>query len=265
MAVTTEEPVRLTIAEGIARLTLCRPDAANAIDLPLAEGLRRAAMHCDRDPAVRAVLLAAEGKMFCAGGDLRSMAAMGADFPAGLKELTFHLHAAQAHFLRMRAPLVVAVHGPAAGAGVGLVAAGDLVIAAESASFTMAYTAIGLTPDGGTTALLPRLIGLRRTQELILTNRRLTAAEAEAWGLITRVVADKDLEEAAGEAVRRLAAGPTLAYGAAKRLLAGSYASPPEAQMEEERRAIAAMAASEDGRAGIRAFLDKQPPAFAGR
>lgn len=260
----TDEPISFDVAGGVARITLRRPDAANAIDLSLALALQHAAMRCDRDPEIRAVLLAAEGRMFCAGGDLRSMASMGGQLPAGLKDLTFHLHAAVSHFRRMRAPLVVAVQGPAAGAGLGLVAAGDLVIAAESASFTMAYTAIGLVPDGGTTFLLPRLIGLRRTQELALTKRRLSASEAEDWGLVTRVVADDDLVSSAEAIVGELGAGPTTALGEVKRLLAGTFAASLEAQMEEERRAISAMAATDDGRAGIAAFLEKQKPRFSG-
>ena len=185
----TDTNLRFDLSDHVARITLDRPDA-NALDLDLARHLMRAAMRCDQDRDVRCVLLTGTGRFFCAGGDLRAMSAFGDELPAGLKEMTVYLHAAVSHFVRMRAPLVVAVNGAAAGAGMSLAAVGDLVLAAESATFTMAYTAAGLVPDGGSTWSLPRLIGLRRTQELMLTNRRLTAQEALEWGLVTRVVAD---------------------------------------------------------------------------
>jgi 2-(1,2-epoxy-1,2-dihydrophenyl)acetyl-CoA isomerase len=250
---------------GVARLVLDRPDAANAIDLALARALMDAAIRCDEDPRVRAVLLTGNGKLFCAGGDLKSFATQGDALPAALKELTVHLHAAISRFTRMRAPLVVAVNGAAAGAGLSLASTGDLVLAAESAKFTMAYTAAGLAPDGSSTWTLPRLIGLRRTQELMLTNRLLTATEAQAWGLVTRVVPDAGLAGEAAALAHKLAAGPTLAFGRVKSLLLGSFAEGLETQMEHEARAIAACAGSADGREGIRAFLDKRAAVFEGK
>src|SRR6202008_1021535 len=133
-----------------------------------------------------------------------------------------NLHAAQTNFARMRAPLVIAVNGAAAGAGMSLAAMGDLVLAARSAKFTLAYTAAGLVPDGSSTWFLPRIIGLRRTQELMLTNRRLGADEACAWGIVTRVVDDADLMPEAEKLAREIASGPTLAFASVKRLLAQS-------------------------------------------
>jgi 2-(1,2-epoxy-1,2-dihydrophenyl)acetyl-CoA isomerase len=249
---------------SVARLTLDRPDAANAIDLALGRELMEAAIRCDEDARIRAVLLTGAGRFFCAGGDLKSFAARGDALPAALKELTVHLHAAISRFARMRAPLVVAVNGAAAGAGMSLAVMGDLVLAAESAKFTMAYTAAGLAPDGSSTWMLPRLIGVRRTQELMLTNRVLSAAEAQAWGLVTRVVPDADLAGEAAALAARLAAGPTRAFGSVKALLAGSLGEGLETQMEHEARAIAACAGSADGREGIRAFLDKRAAKFTG-
>ncbi len=189
------EPVTLSVEDGLARLTLNRPDALNAINRELAEALMAAAVRCATDPAVRAVLMTgAGGKAFCVGGDLKSFHAQGDGIAAHLKETTHYLHAACSTLARMDPPLVVAVQGAAAGAGFSLALLGDLVYAAESAVFTMAYTAAGLSPDGGSTFLLPRVVGLRRAQELTLTNRRLTGAEAAAWGVATACVADADLD-----------------------------------------------------------------------
>jgi len=259
------ENLRFDLADGVATITLNRPDAANAIDLALGRELMHAAIRCDEDPAVRAVLLTGAGKMFCAGGDLKSFAAQGDALPALLKELTTYLHAATSRFTRMAAPLVVAVNGTAAGAGFSLAVSGDLVLIAESAKLAMAYTAAGLSPDGSSTWFLPRLIGLRRTQELMITNRRLSAAEALQWGLATQVVPDAALAETAAGFAKQLATGPTRAYGTVKSLLASTFSESLETQMELEARGIAAMASGADGREGIEAFVAKRAPKFSGR
>ena len=260
----SDEVVTCEVADGVATLTLNRPDAANAVDLALGQGLMHAAIRVDEDPSVRAVLLTGAGKMFCAGGDLKSFASEGDRVPALLKELTTYLHAATSRFARMNAPLVVAVNGMAAGAGFSLAVSGDLVLAAESAKFTMAYTGAGLSPDGSSSFFLPRLIGLRRTQELMITNRRLSAAEALEWGLVTEVVPDAELSEKAAALARQLAQGPTRAYGVVKQLLATSTQESLETQMEFESRGIAAMAGTPDGREGIAAFVEKRAPKFSG-
>ncbi|HUG86718.1 MAG TPA: enoyl-CoA hydratase-related protein, partial [Euzebya sp.] len=155
--------------------------------------------------------------------------------------------------------------GTAAGGGMSFVMGGDLVLAAESASFTMAYTAAGLTPDLSSSWYLPRLVGLRRAQELIFTNRRLSAAEALDWGLITEVVPDEALADRAMQLTRQLAAGPTRAFAGVKQLLRQSSVQPLEAQMADESESIARMAATDDARAGIAAFVAKQRPTFQGR
>jgi 2-(1,2-epoxy-1,2-dihydrophenyl)acetyl-CoA isomerase len=258
------ETLTLEVSDHVAKLTLNRPDAANAIDLKLGQELMDASIRCDEDASIRAVLLTGAGRMFSAGGDLKSFAAYGDGLPAGLKTLTSYLHAAIAKLARMDAPLVTAVNGVAAGAGMSLAAAGDLVLAAESAKFTMAYTAAGLSPDGSSTYFLPRLIGMRRTQELMVTNRRLSAAEAAEWGLVTRVVPDADLMKEAQELARGLAEGPTRAYGSVKRLLLESFGGTLETQMERETREICDNGRSADGREGIQAFLEKRPPSFQG-
>ena len=252
------------VESGVATITLNRPQAANAIDMTLGRELMLAVTRSDADPSVRAVLLTANGKMFSGGGDLASFAKYGDDVGRALRELTGYLHLAVSRLLRHKAPVVVAVNGVAAGGGMSLALAGDLVLAAESARFTMAHTRAGLVPDGGSTHVLPRLVGLRRAQELIFTNRVLSAQEALEWGLVTRVVADAELAAEGLKLARTLAEGPTRAFAGAKRLLVSSGTESPEAQMELESQGIARAAEEADGKEGIAAFLAKRPPAFKG-
>ncbi len=248
--------------EGVAKILLNRPDQAHTINLQMAEELHRAALFCEESESVRAVLLTSMGKMFCAGGDLASFAEAD-NASQALKEITFHLHAAISRFARMEAPLVVAVNGVAAGAGFSLALLGDLTLAAESARFSMAYTAVALTPDGGSTFTLPRLIGEKRAKELMLTNRRLSANEALDWGLVNQVFPDDQLAEEAEALARSLAKGPTRAFGAVKSLLLTRDSL--EAQLDREARSIAERGHGEDGSEGIRAFLEKRKPAFSGK
>lgn len=258
------ETLLLEQKDGVAHLKLNRPDAANAIDLQMGKDLLHASIAIDEDPSVRAVVIGAEGKMFCAGGDLGSFAQAGDGMGALLKELTTYLHAAISRFARMRAPVIAAVNGTAAGAGFSMVCATDLAIVAESAKLTMAYTGVGLSPDGSSSYYLPRLIGTRRTLELMLTNRRLTAAEALDWGLVNQVVPDDAVEKTALELGAQLAAGPTGSFDTVKKLVLASASESLESQMELETRGIAAATHTADGKEGIRAFLAKEKPVFTG-
>ncbi len=261
----TFETLTLDQAGGVATLTLNRPDAANAMNLKMAEELMKVAIQFDEDPSVRAVILTGAGsKMFCAGGDLAAFDAEGDRLPAVIKEMTTYLHAAISRFARMDAPLIAAVNGIAAGAGFSLALMADLVWAAGSAKFTLAYTRAGLVPDGSSTYYLSRIVGLRRAQELALTNRVLTAPEAESWGIVNRVVAADDLMSDVGQLAAELAAGPTSAYGDAKRLINMGTQESLETQMELEARGIASAARGKNAREGIRAFLEKRPPIFDG-
>jgi 2-(1,2-epoxy-1,2-dihydrophenyl)acetyl-CoA isomerase len=259
------ETIDLAVRDGVAHLTLNRPDAANSITLELARDLMQATLRCDEDAAVRAVLLTGKGRMFCGGGDLKTFSGKGDGLPAYLKEVTTHLHAAVSRLTRMNAPVIVAVQGSAAGAGMSLACAADFVLAAENAKFTMAYTRAGLTPDGSSTYFLPRIVGLRRALELSLTNRVLTAAEAMALGIVTRVVAEPSLFDEAGKLAAELANGPTQAFGATKRLLHAGWNGSLETQMELETRAIADIARGADAREGIAAFAAKRGAKFGGR
>lgn len=245
----------------LVRITLNRPDAANGMNDTMTRELADAARRCDT-PATKAVLLTGSGRFFCAGGDLKSFASA-PDRGRFIKGVADDLHRAVATFARMDAVLVTAVNGAAAGAGFGLAVAGDLVLAAESASFTMAYTKVGLSPDGSSSYALPRLIGIRRTAELMLTNRRLSAAEAADWGLVTEVVADADLDDRATALADQLASGARESQGAVKTLLLASLKNSIEEQMELEGRLIAGRANSADGREGVDAFLAKRNAEFA--
>jgi 2-(1,2-epoxy-1,2-dihydrophenyl)acetyl-CoA isomerase len=247
---------------GVLTLTLNRPAAGNAIDLDLAHALMLAAIACDEDASIRCVVLTGAGKLFCAGGDIAAFAAAGETTPSLIKELTAYLHAAIARFARMEKPLITAVNGAAAGAGFSLAILGDIALASAAASFTLAYGSIGLSPDGGATWLLPRLIGLRRTQELALTGQRLTAAQAASLGLITRAVEAAELGGEAARLAAQLAAGPTRAFGRTRNLLHASFSTSLETQMENEARAIAACAGGAEAREGLAAFLAKRPANF---
>ena len=260
------ETVTMARAAGVATLTLNRPEAFNALDMTLGRDLFHAVLEADDDATVRAIVVTGAGKAFCAGGDVKAFADNLDHIGALIKELTTYLHGAVSRLCRSEKPVIMAINGVAAGGGMSLALAGDLVLAAESARFTMAYAKIAATPDGSSTYYLPRLIGVRRALELYLTNRALSAREAQEWGLITRVVPDGELASAADALARELAQGPTRAFGGAKRLFHQSTWESLETQMELEAQAIAASGRTDDFRAGVTAFANKQPaPPFHGR
>jgi 2-(1,2-epoxy-1,2-dihydrophenyl)acetyl-CoA isomerase len=256
------ETIDYRVQDGVARLHLNRADAGNAVDLALARDLMHTTIECSEDRGVRAVLLTGEGKNFCVGGDLRSFATQD-PLSNHLKEVTTYLHAAVSRLARMDAPVVAAVQGSAAGAGMSLAIAADIVLVGESTRFVLAYTRIGLSPDGSSSFSLPRLVGLRMALDLALTNRPVGADEAVASGLATRVVPDGDVVGEAERVARELAAGPTAAYGAAKRLLRESVDNTLETQLELETQALCANAAHPHGREGITAFLEKREARFS--
>jgi 2-(1,2-epoxy-1,2-dihydrophenyl)acetyl-CoA isomerase len=256
--------LRYEIEDGVARLTLARPPR-NSIDLATTRELMQASIRCDEDERVRAVLISAEGATFSAGGDLREFVSAGDDLPALLKEMTVHLHAAVSRLVRSRVPVVCAVGGAVAGGGLSLVLASDLVLAAERATFSYGYSRIGFSPDGSSTYFLPRLLGVRRATEFALMGRALSAEEACDWGLISRVVADAELEETASTLAAELAEGPTVSFGAAKSLFHRSWTETLETQMELEARALSDTVRTADAREGVDAFLQKRHARFTGR
>jgi 2-(1,2-epoxy-1,2-dihydrophenyl)acetyl-CoA isomerase len=261
MTETASPTVHLEVRDFIAHLTLTRPDAANTLNLQFGREFLAATAAIRLNRSVRAVLMRGEGKNFCFGGDLKGMVAAGDDIGGYLADLTTNLHAGMTHLARMDAPVIAAVRGTAAGGGLGLVLAADLAVAGKSAKFVSAYTAAGLTPDAGCTFLLPRAVGYKRAMEMFLTNRALGAEEALAWGIVNQVVEDDQVDDTAASLARRLAGGASGAFGAVKRLLGESEAG-WEAQLARESRSIAARGASEEGREGIAAFLEKRAPKF---
>ena len=253
------------VRDNVAHLTLNRPDAANSINEDMGKDLMHAALRCDEDPEIRAVLISGAGKIFSGGGDLKDFISKGDQLPYHIKEITTYLHAAISRLTRMDAPVIAAVHGAVAGAGMSIAIACDIVVAAETTRFMVAYTRAGLVPDGSSTYFLPRIVGLKRALELTLTNRMFSAQEALQWGLITRVVPDNELLVQARAIAVQLAAGPTRAYGISKRLLHSGWMETLETQMENESQAIANSARTLDAREGITAFLEKRPPKYKGK
>lgn len=248
---------------AVAIVTISRPDNGNALSLQVAMDLMAAALTCSRNTAVRAVVLTGAGKNFCFGGDLRAAVSKGTATDAYLRELTTYLHSAISQFMRMDAPVIAAVNGTAAGAGIGLVLTSDLAVCGKSSKFSLAYTAVGLTPDAGVSFMLPRVVGAKRAMELMLLNRALKADEALSWGLVNEVVADGDVVERAIAIGEGLSAGATHAFGSTKRLVAAAL-GPLERQMTLESEAIVARSTGAEGREGIAAFLEKRKPNFTG-
>jgi 2-(1,2-epoxy-1,2-dihydrophenyl)acetyl-CoA isomerase len=252
-------------AAGVATLTLNRPDAYNALNLPLGRELFDATLELDEDPEVRCVVVTGSGRAFCAGGDVKDFVDNLGRIGVHIKELTTYLHGAISRLARSDKPVIMAVNGIAAGGGFSLALSGDLVVATESAKFTMAYSKIAASPDGSSSYFLPRLIGLRRAMELYFTNRVLTAREAVEWGMITRAVPDAEFKGAVTTLARELAQGPSRSFGIAKRLLHQSTWESLETQMELEAQGIAACGHTEDFKAGVTAFAQKSTPTFRGR
>jgi 2-(1,2-epoxy-1,2-dihydrophenyl)acetyl-CoA isomerase len=259
------ETIIFEVKDQVAYITLNRPEAANGLNMTSGKELMHIAIRCDEDSEIRAVLLTGRGKFFSAGGDLKYFSESGDGLSKALKEMTVYCHSAASRFTRMDKPLVTAVNGPAAGMGMSFAICGDLILAAESASFTAAYTAAALAPDGGMTYLLPRYVGLLRARELMLTNRRLSAKEALEWGLVSRVIPDAELMQEAEKLMNTLANGPTLSFGAVKRLVNVTFSQPLETQMEFEARAIADMSKTADAQEGVSAFLGRRKPTFIGK
>lgn len=258
--------VSLAVADGIATLCLNRPEHGNAINPDMAADLLEAATLIAENSAVRAVLIAGNGPNFTVGGDLAVFAgAAREELPDRLRRMIDSYHLAIERLTSIDAPVVAAVRGGAGGGGLGLMYAADIVVAADDARFALGYGVLGLTADGGNTWFLPRMVGMRRAQELFLLNRRLTAEEALQFGLVSRLVASGAVEAEATALAAKLAAGPTLAYGAVRRMLRQSGETGLSDQLDAEKESIIAAARSDDAAEGIAAFMAKRRPQFHGR
>jgi 2-(1,2-epoxy-1,2-dihydrophenyl)acetyl-CoA isomerase len=250
--------IHLSVENHVGVITLNRPEAANAINLQMAKELMEAAIHCSENKEIRAVIVTGAGNKFSVGGDLKSFAAESEGIGVHLKNVTTYLHQAVSCFARMSKPVIGAVNGVAAGAGMSLACAFDITYASESSKFVMAYNKVGLTPDGSGSYFLTRLVGVRRALELMYTNRTLNAEEACEWGIVNHVVADENLMSVVYKLASNLAEGPVEAFGATKKLVYHSVQETLESQMGLEALSLAERASSKEGKEGINSFLEKR-------
>jgi 2-(1,2-epoxy-1,2-dihydrophenyl)acetyl-CoA isomerase len=260
------ESVTLERRGAELRITLDRPEAMNAWDKALGSELLAAVEAAAADDAVRAVVITGAGRAFSSGADLKAgFDATPEGHPDVQAALNERYHPIITGLRRMPKPVLAAVNGPAVGIGCSLALAADLVIARESAYFLLAFVNIGLVPDGGSSLLVPERVGMARAAEMAMLGERVSAAQAAAWGLINRVVADAEFETAVDDLAGRLAAGPTAALAGAKEQLNAWLLARMDAQLELEAAIQQRAAASQDFGEGVRAFLEKRRPVFVGR
>ena len=258
------ESVLYSVADGIATITLNRPQVMNALDAGMIVQLREAAERAEQDAQARVVVIRGAGPAFLAGGDVAMFHANLTKMPAMVREGAPELHRAILALRRAPKPVLASVHGAVAGAGVSLMAAADLAIAADGTKFTMAYSRLGTSPDGGATYSLPRLVGMRKAQELILLSDAIEAREALTLGLVNWVVGAEQLAAETASIARRLAQGATAAFAEIKQLLNQSYDQTLAAQLSAEVEAFARCAGTRDFAEGVTAFVEKRKPSFKG-
>ena len=252
------------VRDHVAHVRFTRPDGANAVNPAFSADLRAVMVAIEFDDEVRAASVTAEGKVFCAGGDLKLFYEAGDEVASLASDMLVDYHGAIYKMNSIPKPFVAGVRGAAGGAGLSLMSAFDLVVSGESAKYTMAYTRAGVTPDGTSSYFVARHIGLRRMLDLTLTNRVLDAVEAESWGLVNRVVPDDEVDVAAAELAQQLADGPAWALGQAKRVVYHGYENSLHTAGEYEGVVIAQSMRGHDGREGIAAFAEKRRPDFIG-
>ena len=258
--------VLLDFQDGIATLRLNRPDQGNAINADMASDIEEAVAQISENASVRAVLIAGSGPNFTVGGDLGLFAGTAREqLPNTLRRMIGSYHQAIEQLASIDAPIVAAVRGGTGGGGLGLLYCADIVVAADDARFAVGYGALGLTADGGNTWFLPRMVGMRRAQELFLLNRRLTAQEALEFGLVSRLAPGDAVDKEAAALAATLAAGPTRAYGAVRRMLRQSFETGLADQLDAEKQSLVAASGSDDAQEGIAAFVAKRRPQFRGR
>jgi 2-(1,2-epoxy-1,2-dihydrophenyl)acetyl-CoA isomerase len=260
------ETLRYAPRDGVVELALDRPAEGNAFTARLLAELAEAAGQLATEPGLRAVVLRGEGKDFCLGASVGMFVETPqVERPALVRELVTQFNAAITALARAPAPVLGVAHGFAIGGGVSLLAACDVVLAADDAKFRLAWTGLGLSMDGGASSLLPRILGPRRTLELIHTNRLFSAAEAHAWGFANWLAPAAELSARTKVLAQQLATGPTLAHAANKRLVLDGHDRALEAQLEDEAQAITALAGTRDVEEGCRAFVEKRRAQFEGR
>lgn len=255
-------PLTLEFEQGLAILTFTNPARGNALDLAMARAFAAAIEQVASHQGVRALLITAQGKQFCVGGDLNSMADASRPLPDTLRELLEPAHAAMAMLAMFRFPIVCAINGAVGGGGIGLALCGDLVLAAESVKLRGGYSAIGLTPDVGGSWFVTRRAGAPRAKEIFLTNRPFTSQECLRIGLFDAVHPDAELQDAARKLALQLASGPAEAQARIKSLISYAHHHTLEQHLDAERESMYASGESEDGREGVRAFVEKRAPRF---
>ncbi len=255
--------------DGIATLTMNRPESRNALSLEMREKLFEVMTDFETDDSVRCIVIKGAGDHFMAGGDLKAFGEIVKEAPDERRkkfEARIHnLHPTIFTMRRMRKPIIASVQGAAAGFGLSLAMACDLVIAADNAFFTLAYINIATTPDGSGTYSLARMVGLKKAMEIAMLGDRFDAEEAARLGLVNRVVPTADIEAETDKLARRLANGPTVAIGRTKQMLHASLTNSMETQLALEAENFAACAATEDWAEGITAFGEKRKPVFKGK
>jgi 2-(1,2-epoxy-1,2-dihydrophenyl)acetyl-CoA isomerase len=254
--------LRLQVGDGLGRLTFTEAQRGNPIDGPLCDALCEAAIQISENPAIRCLLIDAEGKAFSYGGDVSAFVADFSQLSANIKRWTTTLHSAIARLQRMNAPIVAAIHGVCAGGMAAFVAGSDLIIAADDARFVAAYTGIGC--DAGSSVMYSRRMGSARTRRFLLMNETLSAMEACQAGLVDEVVSPDQLSVRSQAVAEQLAAGPTRAFGEIRRLLLSVDQQPLEAQLELEAQALARVSATDDARNALTAFSQKRKAVFVG-
>jgi 2-(1,2-epoxy-1,2-dihydrophenyl)acetyl-CoA isomerase len=262
------ETIQLTIEDGVANVTLNRPERLNAWNAQFGDELRDALLKDAADPLVRAVMITGAGRGFSSGADLKDMleqAMSGQPVPDVGSLLKERYHPIITGIRELPKPVVAAVNGPAVGIGCSLALACDLIWAAESAVFGLAFVNIGLVPDGGSTFLVPAAVGKARAHEMALLGQPITAEQAFEWGLINKVVPDDQLMDEAGALAKRLAAGPTRSYANSKRALNNSILKIMGEQLDLEAQIQSEMAGTADFTEGVQAFVEKRDPVFKGQ
>ena len=258
------ESVLYSVTEAVATITLNRPQVMNALDRDMIVRLRSVCEQIERDAAVRVVVVRGAGPAFLAGGDVSVFHANLSRMPQVVRENAAELHHAVLALRRAPKPVLASVHGAVAGAGMSLMAAADLAIAAEGTRFTLAYSKIGASPDGGATYFLPRLVGYRKALELMLLADTFDAQAALKLGLVNWVTSVESLSTETDNIARRLAQGATFAFGETKRLVNQSYDQALAAQLSAEIEAFARCAGTRDLAEGVTAFVEKRKPQFKG-
>lgn len=259
------ELISLSLTEQTAIITFNRPEAMNSLNFEMATELAAKTEHVLYDNKIRAVLLRGAGPLFMAGGDIRFFQQSLETMPIGVLNIVRCVNGVITNLLNSPKPVIACVHGSVAGVGMSFMMAADLVIASENTQFTLAYSKLGVSPDGGATYFLPKIVGFKKAMELALLSDVIDAKKAQELGLINWTVPENQLEEKAMQILNKLANGPTKAYALTKQLIRQSGSQSLEQQLEAEAIAFSHLSQTADFKAGVTSFLNKSKPEFTGK